>query len=281
VRRCRRQGGAVSGHVLTPQLFALFSGLIEDACGLHYSPRDHELLASKLLAHTADSGYDSLLDYYYRLRYDDAGGHTLTALVEALVVHETYFFRELPPLLYLVEHHLPAIIAKRGRARVWSAACATGEEPFTLAMLLDARGLLDRVEIVATDISAAAIRNARSGRHTRRSIRDGCPRELVERYLHSDGSGVTLDPRIRDAVAFSTLNLFGDTSQIATCDLILCRNVLIYFRDEQIGRLIQRLISHLAPDGLLAVGVSESLLRFGTSLACEERGGAFFYRVRS
>ena len=264
---------------LTPQLFAIFSTLIEEACGLHYGPKDKDILATKIASHAEDAGYDNLLDYYYRLRYDDPTGDALKRLVEALVVHETYFFRELPPLRYLAEHFLPSIIAKRGRARVWSAACATGEEPYTIAMLLDRQNLLDKVEILATDISEAAIRTARSGRHGRRSLRDGCPQDLAQRYLDTTASSIVVAPRIRDAVQFSTMNLFTDTSRIGTCDVILCRNVLIYFRDEQIAGLIQRLTKHLAPDGLLAVGVSESLLRFGTALTCEEREGAFFYRV--
>ena len=264
---------------LTPQLFAIFSTLIEDACGLHYGPKDKDILATKIASHAEDAGYENLLDYYYRLRYDDPTGEALKRLVEALVVHETYFFRELPPLRYITEQFLPAVIAKRGRARVWSAACATGEEPYTVAMLLDRAGLLEKVEIIATDISEAAIRHARSGRHGRRSVREGCPTDIASRYLDTTASGVSVAPRIRDAVQFSTLNLFADTSRIGSCDVILCRNVLIYFRDDQIGRLVQRLSQHLAPDGLLAVGISESLLRFGTALACEEREGSFFYRV--
>jgi chemotaxis protein methyltransferase CheR len=264
---------------LTPQLFAIFSTLVEDTCGLHYGPKDKDILATKISSHAEDAGYTNLLDYYYRLRYDDPTGEALQRLVEALVVHETYFFRELAPLRHLAEQFLPAVIAERGRARVWSAACATGEEPYTLAMLLDRRGILDKVEILGTDISEPAIRSARSGRHGRRSVRETCPADLAQRYLDTTASGVTVVPRIRDAVKFFTLNLFEDTSQIGVCDVILCRNVLIYFRDDQIGPLTQRLSRHLAPGGLLVVGVSESLLRFGTALTCEERDGSFFYRV--
>lgn len=266
--------------VLSPQLFALFSGLVEDACGIHYDPHDQGLFASKLHAHAADAGHDSLLDYYYRLRYDDPTGVELASLIEALLVHETYFFRELAPLEQLVESHLREVIRTAGRARVWSAACSTGEEPFTLAMLLDRRGLLDRVEILGTDVSVSAVERARGGVHSRRALRDGHPTELAERYLTPDASAIALDPRIRDAVRFRTLNLFDAAAigELGRFDAILCRNVLIYFRDEQIARVIDRLAAALAPGGLIAVGVSESLLRFGTALTCEERGSSFFYR---
>jgi chemotaxis protein methyltransferase CheR len=266
---------------LTPQLFALFASLVEDACGLHYRIEDKGLFSAKLSAHAEDAGHDSLLDFYYRLRYDDPGGAELHRLVEALLVRETYFFRELPPLRYLAEHHLPAIVARRGRARVWSAACSTGEEPYTLAMLLDRQRLLDRVELVATDLSEIALEQARGGRYGRRSLREGHPADLAQRYLEPTAKGFTVAPKIRDAVTFSTLNLLDDVSRMGICDAILCRNVLIYFRDEQVVRIIERASRQLAPDGLLAVGVSESLMRFGTSLACEEHGSSFFYRAVS
>jgi chemotaxis protein methyltransferase CheR len=270
----------VSTLELTPQLFAIFSSLIETACGLYYSAQDRELFGTKLAAHAAELGYDTLLDFYYRLRYDDPDGSELQRLAESLVVHETYFFRELGPLRQIVDHYLPEVIARRGRARVWSAACATGEEPLTLAMLLDDRGTLGNVEIVATDLSEAAIAKARSGKHGRRSLRDDPPEALATRYLDRGTSGVTVSTRLRSEVEFRTLNLLDDTAieALGTFDVILCRNVLIYFRDEQVVRVVDRLARSLAQGGVLAVGVSESLLRFGTSLVCEERGSSFFYR---
>jgi chemotaxis protein methyltransferase CheR len=266
---------------LTPQLFAIFAALAEDTCGIYYSPGDRGLLESKLAAQAAELGYDSLLDYYYRLRYDDPTGEALDQFVQALVVHETYFFRELPALQQLVEHYIAEAIASRGHARVWSAACSTGEEPITLAMLLDQRKLLERVEIVASDISAAAIAKARAGMHGRRSLREGHPEALALKYLDAGPRGVTSAARLREAIRFEVANLL-DTERVRSFgqfDVILCRNVLIYFRDEQITKLITTLRSMLVPGGTLAVGVAESLLRFGTGVTCEERGGAFFYRA--
>lgn len=265
---------------LTPQLAAIFERLVEEACGLHYGAHDRELFGSKLAVQAEEAGFDNLLDYYYRLRYDDPGGHETQALIRALVVHETYFFRELPPLQHLVDVYLAEAVRVRGRARVWSAACSTGEEPMTLAMLLDQRGLLDRVELMATDISEAAILRAQSGRHTRRALRDGHPAALATRYLEIGPGGVTSAAALRQAIDFRVLNLLDGDAILALgrFDVILCRNVLIYFRDAVVVRLLDRLTRALTPDGLLAVGVSESLLRFGTTLTCEERGGAFYYR---
>jgi chemotaxis protein methyltransferase CheR len=267
---------------LSPQLFAVFAGLVERAAGLHYAAADRDLFASKLTAHASERGHDALLDYYYRLRYDDATGSELASLIEALLVHETYLFREADTLTELVDGHLVPLVRAGRRARVWSAACSTGEEPYTLAMLLDARGALDGVEIVATDISPAVIERARQGKLVRRALRDGHPAELAARYTEVNARGITVAPRILAAVQFSTANLVGPAAPVlGPFDAIVCRNVLIYFHDDQILRVIDRLTDQLAPDGLIAVGASESLLRFGTRLVCEERGRSFFYRRAS
>lgn len=266
---------------LTPQLAALFSGLIEDASGLHFPPHDRDLLGSKIETRAAEAGFPALLDYYYRLRYDDPGGDELRALVNGLLVHETYFFRELPSLVELVDGFLAPLAAKR-RVRVWSAACATGEEPYTLAMLLAARGLLDQVDILGTDLSEPAIERARTGKTTRQSLRDGHSEDLAARYLDPHSRGYTVVPSIRAAVTFRTANLLDDAAitALGTFDAIICRNVMIYFSDETVITVLGRLASALAPGGLLTVGVAESLLRFGTQMGCEERGGSFYYHAR-
>lgn len=263
----------------TPQLFAIFSQLVEAECGLHYGPNDRALFESKLVAHAAELGFESLLDYYYRLRYDDVDGAERQALVQALVVHETYLFRETVALTALCDHYLREVIQRRGRARVWSAACSTGEEPTTLAILLAARDLLDRVEIVASDVSAAAIAKARAGVFGRRALRDGRPADL-ERYLIPTPTGVRAVEQIASAIQYRVLNLLDEASvrELGPMDAILCRNVLIYFRDSQIVKVIDLLAGQLVPGGVVLVGVSESLMRFGTRLTCEERGGAFMYR---
>ncbi|MEJ7596945.1 MAG: CheR family methyltransferase [Kofleriaceae bacterium] len=264
---------------LTPQLFAIYSALIENACGMHYGPKDRDLLGAKLINHAQDLGHESLLDYYYRLRYDDPQGVEVQRLVEALVVHETYFFASSHRSSTWWTTSYPRWSRARGgrgcgrrharpaKSRSHSRCCSISAGSST-------------VELVATDISAAAVEQARTGRHSRRALRDSHPVALAQRYLDSTAKGITVDPKIRDAVRFSTLNLLDEPAAGGgSYDVILCRNVLIYFRDEQVARLTGQLTRQLAPGGLLAVGISESLLRFGTALLCEERGNSFFYRV--
>lgn len=265
---------------MSAQVFAILSSLIEERIGLHYSAAERELLGYKVSSRASEAGFYSLLDYYYHLRYDDPNGVELAALTDALVVSETFFFRERAALEQVIEWQIAPLCARKLRPRIWSAAAATGEEPYTLAMLLAERGLLDKVEIVATDVSQRALSRARSGVHTRRSLREGHPPELAAKYLRVAGEKITIAPTIGAAVRFQCLNLLDRAAveALGPFDLILCRNVLIYFRDERTQQVVKLLTAALNPGGVLLVGVSESLLRFGTALVCEERAGSFFYR---
>jgi chemotaxis protein methyltransferase CheR len=261
-------------------VLAILAALVEERVGLHYGLLDQAILAEKAAARATEAGFESLLDYYYFLRYDPGAAREMDALVDALVVCETYFFRELAPL-ETVARMIEDRVARGDRPRIWSAACATGEEPLTLAMLLDSRGLLDDVDLVASDVSLRALERARAGRWGPRSLRDGAPPALVERYLSRERDGtVRAAPRLVDAIRWRRINL-QDPAQVdgvAPAEFVLCRNVLIYFRDETAVRVVTRLSDAMRPGGVLLIGVSESLLRFGTHFLCEEHGNVFLYR---
>ena len=265
---------------LSPQVFAIMSHLIAEGAGLHYDVKDAELLAEKLSARAIELGLESLLDYYYFLRYDAAGPRELEALLELLVVNETYFFRERDQLEAFVTQLAPELLETRPSIRIWCAACSTGEEPHTLAMLLADRGLLERTEIFATDISNRALTRAREGTYGGRSLRALRDPERARYFVDRGDGRVDVRPELRSAIRWDRVNLLdaARVQALGTFDAILCRNVLIYFADPTIVALVQRLAGSLSPGGLLLIGASESLLRFGTVLDCEERGGAFFYR---
>jgi chemotaxis protein methyltransferase CheR len=264
---------------LSPQVFAILNALVEERTGLHYDLGELELFADRATPRVVERGFDSLLDYYYFLRYDAAADAELALLVESLVVNETYFFRELPALKALVDDVVPQLIAAGVRPRIWCAACATGEEPLTLAMLLDEAGLLNQAEIVGSDISGRALAHAKAGLYKRRSLR-ALPPAVVGRWLEGDEHGMRVAPHIAKAVAWKRVNLVDEreVSILGPFDLIICRNVLIYFRDRTIEQVISNLWQRLNADGVLVVGASESLLRFDVAFACEEHRGAFLYR---
>ncbi|WP_164019914.1 CheR family methyltransferase [Pyxidicoccus trucidator] len=268
----------MSSLPMSPQVFAILAALIEQRAGLHYGPEDRDLLADKVAARALDAGFDSLLDYYYFLRYDPAGPEALDSLVDSLLVHETYFFREPLPVSVLVTDVLvPAVRAGR-RPRVWCAACSTGEEPLTLAMMLADQGILADVELVASDLSPRALERARTGEHNLRSLR-ALPPGVEGRWMEVREGRPHVKPELVAAVDWRRVNLV-DAAAVAALgafDAILCRNVLIYFRDDTARRVVELLTRALVPGGQLLVGTSESLMRFGTALSCEERRGAFFY----
>ena len=274
---------------LSQQLFVLLSSLVEERTGLHYSLEDCALFSDKVWSRLEEAGFMSPLDYYYFLRYDPRGDAELAALVDVLVVGETYLFREVDALCSAVDHVLRPAVEERGRARVWSAGCSTGEEPFTLAMLLAEVNLLDRVDIVATDVSSRSLVRARAGVVPPRSLRALTPgsavaaplplQRLAERWLEplADG-GARVSRTIVEAIDFRQDSVLAPKVHgLDELDLILCRNVLIYFRDDVVRSVIQMFAKRLRVGGRLVVGASESLLRFGTMLRCEERAGAFLY----
>ena len=266
-----------------PSLFAILSALIEGRAGLHYGPEERDLFLERTSARASEAGFESLLDYYYYLRYDDAAAPELEKLIDALVVNETFFFRELQPLKMLVNRLVAPLVAKGRRPRIWSAACSSGEEPLTLAMLLEDAGLLDRVELMASDISTRALERARAGRFNRRSLRDPGEPRLAKKWIREGRDALQVDPALTAAISWQRINLCDPASLPApeSWDFILCRNVLIYFTDETTARVVAGLTRALKPDGALLVGVSESLMRFGSTLVCEELDSAFLYRKAS
>ncbi|WP_437727509.1 CheR family methyltransferase [Sorangium sp. So ce861] len=266
---------------ISPQVFAIFSALIAEKIGIHYDAGDRELLGDKVSVRALDAGFDSLLDYYYFLRYDPAGAAELDALIDVLVVGETYFFRELAQLEVAVAELVAPRVSAGERPRIWSAACSTGEEPFTIAMLLAERGLLGKVDLVASDISARSLSRARAGVYGPRSIRSNAPPPpFATRWLEVTPDRVVVSAELKEAIDWRRINLLeaSDVASLGQFDVIVCRNVLIYFHDNTARWVVANLSGALAADGALLVGISESLLRLGTALACEERGGVFLYR---
>lgn len=276
---------------LSAQIFAILSGLVEERVGLSFGPADAAVFASKIAGVVGDAGFATPLDYYYALRYDDASGALFDGLVDALVVGETYLFRESEPLLAAIENVVRPAIQERGHARIWSAASSTGEEPLTIAMLLERAGLHDRTTIVASDVSTRALTRARRAVYGPRSMRALSDPALHVGLGHDELvaiAGEWIEQREdgfharRDLVArveYRKVNLLdaSATGALGLFDLVVCRNVLIYFSDDVVRRVVDTIAGRMLPGARLLVGASESLMRFGTVLQCEERGGAFFY----
>jgi chemotaxis protein methyltransferase CheR len=265
---------------MSPQVLAILSAIIEEKTGIHYGAEDSELLRDKVAGRADELGFDSLLDYYYLLRYDDDASKEFDALIDVLVVPETYFFREFDAVKLVVSDFLMPLVAAGKRPRVWCAACATGEEPLTLAMLLAERNLLREVDVIASDLSLRVLSRAQAGQFGVRAVRHVPDPELAARWLDTSERSLRVKPELARAIDWRRVNLTeaAQVEALGVMDVILCRNVLIYFKQETAARVVRHLDAALRPGGALFVGVSESLLRLGTAFACEERGGTFFYR---
>jgi chemotaxis protein methyltransferase CheR len=264
---------------LSAPVFTILSNLIEQHAGLHYRAQDLELVRDKISDRAELLGFESLLDYYYFLRYDPGHAAELDALTELLLVHETFFFREADQLQIALRNLLRARFQSGARVRIWCAAAATGEEPVTLAMILAGENLLGAATIVASDLSEKALTRARSGVFGSRAGR-ALPPGVEGKWLRREGDKLHIDPALTRAIDWRRVNLLDEAAvrALGQFDIVLARNVLIYFGDETVRRVVASLSEAVVPSGLLLVGASESLMRYGTALTCEEHGGAFFYR---
>lgn len=209
----------------------------------------------------------ALTDPKHYLAQLDVRPDLLDDLVGEITVGETYFFRDPAQFAVIREEILPALTSCRASERplrVWSAGCASGEEAYSLAILVREMGLGARTHIVATDVSRAALARASHARYTRWSLRGVAP-DVARCHFTETGTRFELAPDIRAAVEFRYLNLADDTypslsTGVWGMDLIVCRNVLIYFDAETIARVARRLIDSLSEDGWLLLGASDPLL---------------------
>jgi chemotaxis protein methyltransferase CheR len=261
--------------------FLLLRDLIRDRLGIWFEDDKRYLLASKVADRVSVVGATSFLAYYYLLKYGPDADAEWDELTDALSVQETYFWREIQQVRALVDVLVPAhVAAGRGPVRVWSAACATGEEPLTIAMALRESGWFERadVQVWASDASPSALEKARRGVYRARSFR-ALPPELKDRYFSPVDGGWRVDPKLQARVRYSQANLLspGDTAPLAVAPFVFCRNVFIYFSPATITQVVGQFADRMPRPGHLFVGVSESLLRLSTVFELTEVAGAFVY----
>ncbi len=274
-----------AGARLTKASFVLLRDLIHERTGLFYGNDKRDLLADKLSSRVVECGFESFLDYYYFLKYDEEAEAEWRRLMDTLSVQETYFWREMDQVQALVEVLVPDHFAnRRGEPlRIWSAGCATGEEPLTIAMALAEAGWLDRapIQIYGTDASPGAIGQARRGVYRKRSLRN-LPPSLRERYFVRVEGGWRIDPDLHARVRWGVVNLLDEdqAAPLASAEVIFCRNVFIYFSSQAIKKVVDLFYRQMPAPGYLFLGASESLLRLETGFELEEIGGAFAYVKR-
>ena len=202
------------------------------------------------------------------------------AVVEAMTTNESFFFRDDKPFAHVAGAALPTLCAARrpgAPLRVWSAACSTGQEAYSVAMLLaENKALLAgrAVDILGTDLDTAALERARQALYTQFEVQRGLPMRLLVKYFAKDGAAWRLHEALRAQVRFAPFNLLADPRPLGQFDVVFCRNVLIYFDPPTKTRVLDALAQCLAPDGYLYLGGAETALGLTDRLrpAADARG---------
>jgi chemotaxis protein methyltransferase CheR len=251
--------------------FRLLRDLFYEHAGLHYDDDAMFLFERRLVDRVEALGLDDFYAYYKFLRFDPRGPAELEEAIERLTTKETYFFRQEYQLRAFRDQLLPElqkVNAARRRLAVWSAGCATGEEAYTIAILLLESGLFRGwdLKVVGSDICRGSVTAARRGVYREAAFRT-TSHELRSQYFANVGDGAEVAPELKKICHFGQLNLMdgGRAVMVGQVDVIFCRNVLIYFDMKSRRRVIDGFYERLVPGGYLLLGHSESLLNVSTA----------------
>lgn len=272
---------------LQPAALSLLRDLVHERLGIYYEGSRCGAMADRLAALVTDRGFPSFLDYFYFLKYDANAGAEWNHVMDALSVPETYFWREIDQIQAVAATVMPELLrggAAGGPVRIWSVPCATGEEPLTIAMVLEEHGWFGRapIEIHAADASPAALARARAGVYRERAFRT-LPPHYRERYFTRVQDGWQVVPALHARVrSWRQMNLMvdDDVTTIGQSHVVFCRNVFVYFSPTAVRRVVNTLADWMLRPAFLCVGASESLLRLTDRFELEEIGGAFIYTKR-
>jgi chemotaxis protein methyltransferase CheR len=250
--------------MLTDEEFRLFKSLIYEESGMFLAEAKKDFLENRLVKRMKATNMKTPY-WYYRFLQNNRKAELLV-LLDCLTINETSFFRNGPQFELFRNIILPDVTGRRKRdvrrkLRIWSAGCATGEEPYSIAMtVLDTVPYPDLwdIKIYASDLSLKALETAHCGVYSSGKVNETVPAETMARHFEPRGNDVRVSSRVRKLVVFDYHNLKHDNG-MRELDVIFCRNVMIYFDEEEQKRLVNRFHQCLAPDGYLLVGHAESL----------------------
>jgi chemotaxis protein methyltransferase CheR len=268
---------------LSDELFEKFAKLIYRRTGISYENNKKYYVQKRLEKRAEILEIETLNEYFQMLKFTDDLVE-FEKIVNELTVNETYFFRDFPQLRNFAEDVLPMVVkAKKDhkKLKIWSAACATGEEPYTLSIIL--QEMLDHPEewelqILATDINTDVLRFAKNGLYEPRAVKE-VPAEYLEKYFTKRHDKYLINLKVRGTVNFRKINLIDETemSNINGCDFIFCRNCLIYFDDESRKNVIASFYECLNPGGFIFLGHSESMARISSAFKMQRVGDTIVY----
>jgi chemotaxis protein methyltransferase CheR len=245
--------------------FDMFSNLLKQRSGLVLTKDKAYLLESRLMPVARKwnmKGLDELA-VTVRMRKEEA---LLRDITEAMTTNESSFFRDQKPFDLFRNLVLPQLLESRSsrrQIRIWSAACSSGQEAYSLAMLLQdeaAKIAGWRIEIIGTDISAEMVERAKSGIYTQFEVQRGLPIQMLVKHFKQNGDKWQISPQIRQMASFREFNLLGDLMPLGQFDVVFCRNVLIYFDQPTKSRVLEQIARLMPADGLLYLGGAETVL---------------------
>jgi chemotaxis protein methyltransferase CheR len=272
---------------MTPEDFDYLRKLLRERSGLVLAPEKQYLAESRLLPLARRNGMSTLTELVHRLKTPQAADLTVR-VVDAMTTNETFFFRDKVPFDHFRDTIMPALIAARAREkriRIWCAAAATGQEPYSLAMALKGMGAQlagIKVQILATDLNGEVLERAREGIYSQFEVQRGLPIQQLLKYFSQVGERWQIAPEIRGMVQFRTLNLLADFKPLGTFDIVFCRNVLIYFDQPTKTGVLERVARQLPEDGYLVLGAAETVVGLTDTLkpVADKRGLYAPSRVR-
>ncbi len=272
---------------MTPHDYDFLRKCLKERSGLVLSADKQYLVESRLLPVARRAGLNGLGELVATLKRSDAGA-LMTTVVEAMTTNETFFFRDKTPFENLRSTILPALIAARPNSRhirIWCAAASTGQEPYSLAMTLKEmeREIEDwRIDILATDLSAEVLEKGRQGIYSQFEAQRGLPIQLLVKYFTQVGEMWQIAPNIRSMVKFHQINLLADFAHLGMFDLVLCRNLLIYFDQATKADLLERLARSIYGDGYLVLGAAETVVGLTESFkVLADKRGLYAPNLRS
>lgn len=279
-------GGRTDEMAMTDAEFRMITDFLRSTCGLHFGPESRYLLERRLARRCAELGLRSFTSYHYALRNDASGEGELAWAIDHLTTNETYFLRERRQLEALIREIVPSLQARRGGAEagpisIWSAGCSSGEEPYSIVLMALEAGLSPGrdLRVYASDISRQMLQKARRGIYREGSFRQTDPWLRDKYFVAKDGS-LRISDEIKKHVHFAHLNLLDEsrTALLGSLDVILCRNVIIYFDLETKRRVVRTFHRKLRPGGYLLLGHSESLINLSTDFELKHLTHDMVYR---
>jgi len=256
-----------TGFTITSDEFKNFSQFLEKSCGILLAEHKQYLVQSRLSKIMQKEGFTTLSELVSRL--NSMGGNLLKEqVIDAMTTNETLWFRDIHPYEILKDKLLTEIASGQPmqKLRIWSAACSSGQEPYSISMVIEefrqsrSGAFSAGQEIVATDISSVILDQAKRGEYEMLALGRGLSQDRLNRFFRKNPEGSwTIKPEIKARVKFQSLNLLGQYSSLGQFDIIFCRNVLIYFSSDVKTEILRKMHKQLKPGGYLILGASESL----------------------